>query len=620
VFRTFHYGLFFVTAVADTAFNHEFPAHLTIIPDFLLRSAWFRSGKKWKGIGKDAILREEGEKTMAGRIPKEPVMKASRWEMFSLLHAPGFRWAWATSALSLLVLSGCASAPSVPPIRQVPAAVQGQYRYTTDSGTITIMGFIGSGSVTIPDTINGLPVTSIGDAAFLRCTSLTSITIPNSVASIGVRAFKDCTNLTSVMIPNSVTDIGHGAFFGCHGLTNVTIPNSVTIIRNDAFRSCTSLTNVTIPNRVTSIGSGAFHNCASLTSVTIPNSVTTIRDSAFLRCTSLTKVTIGSGVTYITSSMFSDCFSGCTNLTSVTIPNTVTDIGYGAFSSFTSLTNVMVDALNSAYSSFDGVLFNKSQSMLILCPPAKAGSFTIPNRVTIIGDEAFQFCASLTNVTMCNNVTSIGNYAFRACTSLTSVMIGNSVTNIGDAAFYFCTSLNTIAVDALNSNYASLDGVLFNKSKTTIVQCPGGKTGSYTVPNSVTSIGASAFQNCTGLTNLTIADIVSSIGDAAFQFCNNLTNVTIGNSVTNIGVGAFQSCNSLTSVTIGNSVTSIGTAAFAFCNSLARVYFKGNKPGIDGFVFRVDRNAKHNATVYYLPGTQGWRRTFDGCPTALWKP
>ncbi len=186
----------------------------------------------------------------------------------------------------------------------LPAAVQAQFNYTTNNGSITITKYTDSGgAVTIPSTINGLLVTSIGDMAFFRCTNLTSVAIPNSVTSIGTEAFEECRSLTSVTIGNSVTSIGMQAFDGCTSLTGVTIPNSVTWIGDNAFFSCTSLTNLTIGTNVTYIGYDAFFGCTSLTSVTIPNSVTSIEDDAFWSCQRLTGVgfegnapSLGSGV------------------------------------------------------------------------------------------------------------------------------------------------------------------------------------------------------------------------------------------------------------------------------------------------------------------------------------
>jgi len=172
-----------------------------------------------------------------------------------------------------------------------------------------------------------------------------------------------------------------------------------------------------------------------------------------------------------------------------------------------------------------------------------------------------------------------------------SIIDGKTVTSIGENAFHYCSSLTAISVDAGNSVYSSVDGVLFNKSKTTLIQCPGGKAGSYAIPNSVTSIGDGAFYNCT-----------------------SLTSVAIPNSVTSIGNGVFYNCTSLTSVTIPNNITNIGNRAFYDCASLKGVYFKGNAPGIGSSVFDGD----NNATVYYLLGTTGWGSKFGGRPTALW--
>ena len=176
-------------------------------------------------------------------------------------------------------------------------------------------------------------------------------------------------------------------------------------------------------------------------------------------------------------------------------------------------------------------------------------SVTIPDSVTSIGKQAFMYCTSLTGVTIPDSVTSIGSSAFSYCKSLTSVTIPDSVTSIGDAAFASCTSLTGIWVAEGNSHYANdASGVLFNKDKTTLVQCPGAFSGSYAIPNSVTSIVGYAFDGCASLTSVTIPDGVTSIGRYAFHDCRSLTSVTIPDSVTSIGVWAFCDCTSLTDV------------------------------------------------------------------------
>ena len=274
--------------------------------------------------------------------------------------------------------------------------------------------------------------------------------------------------------------------------------------------------------------------------------------------TTLTIPSVTNG--YPVTSIGDWAFSYCTSLTNITIPNSVTRIGDWAFYYCSSLTNI-----------------------------------TIPNSVTSIGDRAFDNCTRLTNITIPNSVTSIGWDAFSGCTSLTNITIPNSVTNIGDSAFYYCFSLTAISVDTNNSAYSSVDGVLFNKNQTTIIQYPPRKGGTvYTIPISVTSVGSSSLYNCT-----------------------NLTTITIPNSVTSIGSWAFSYCTSLTSITIPNSVTSIGDYAFYQCTKLKSVYCQGNAPSVYGSaVFSGD----NNATVYYLFGATGWASTFGGRPTVLWNP
>ena len=279
------------------------------------------------------------------------------------------------------------------------------------------------------------------------------------------------------------------------------------------------------------------------------------------------------------TSIGSLAFYGRTNLASVTIPDSVINIGEGALRGCTSLTSV-----------------------------------TIGSGVTSIGDSAFYDCASLTNVTIPDSVTSIGDAAFWGCTSLTSVTIPGSVTIIGDYAFGGCTSLTAITVDVDNSTYGSVDGVLFNKSQTRLIRCPGDKTGSYTIPIGVISIGEWAFDGCYSLTSVTIPSSVTTIGKAAFAHCSSLTSVTIPSSVTSIGDQAFQHCRSLTSITIPGNVTIIYRLAFYGCTSLNGVYFQGNTPSFGSSLF----GGNTPATVYYLPGTTGWGPTFGGRPTAPW--
>ncbi len=228
-----------------------------------------------------------------------------------------------------------------------------------------------------------------------------------------------------------------------NGTGTIIFNGVLTVIGKDAFSGCSAMTSITIPNSVTSIESAAFYNCDGLTSITIPNSVTSIGDLAFDYCDALTSIIVASG--------------------------------------------------NSKYSSSNGVLFNYNKTTLIQYPAGKSGSYSIPNSVTGIADVAFIHCTGLTSVTIPNSVTSIGDFAFEYCNDLTSVTIPSSVTRIGTSPFLGCLKLTSISVASGNSKYSSSNGVLFNYDKTTLIQYPIGKSGSYSIPNSVTNIEKKCF-------------------------------------------------------------------------------------------------------------------------------
>jgi hypothetical protein len=210
-----------------------------------------------------------------------------------------------------------------------------------------------------------------------------------------------------------------------------------------------------------------------------------------------------------------------------------------------------------------------------------------------------------------STITSIRATAFQDCISLISIIIPDSVASIGNNVFYFCPSLTAIDVDENNTAYSSVDGVLYNKGKTELITCPQGKTGTLTIPDSVTSIGDKAFECCENLTGIIIPDNVTTIGARAFAFCSNLTGVTIGNNVSSIGEGAFSCCVNLTSVNIPNSITSIEIGAFSSCSNLSSVTIPNSVASIGAGAFSLCSNL----TNVTLPDgiTTIERLTFENC-------
>ena len=329
------------------------------------------------------------------------------------------------------------------------------------------------------------------------CARTGDLQIPESVTNLDVYSIYGSVGLSSVTIPRSLTSLpGFGATWGglfsaCSALTNVVIPDSVTNIGACAFNNCTRLAAITIPDSVVSIGTNAFMHCAALTSISIPKNVAHVAGDAFENCNALQKIVVDANNTRYSSangvlldknqaqliihpggqtgeytipdnisSIGKGAFRGNYGLTSVTIPSSVTNVGEKAFANCGKLKAIQVDARNPVYSSVDGVLFDKQQTKLLLCPAGKTGDYTIPGNVTSIENHAFMGCAELTGVTIPDNLAHMGESAFENCRKLRGVTIPSSVTFIGDKAFQVCANLTNLYfkgnAPALSSAKASL--------------------------------------------------------------------------------------------------------------------------------------------------------------------
>ncbi len=434
--------------------------------------------------------------------------------------------------------------------------------------------------ITIPDT-----VTEIKNSVFANCTSWEEIIIPNSVTSIGDYAFARCENLTSVVIPDSVTNIGEGAFDMCYNLESIAIPDSVNSIGEDAF-------NETRWMEGQHDGAVYANNMAIDWKGELPSD----RHVKFKKGTKA----------IVNAHAYRD-------MKSIEISDSVANISKYALCYCDELTNIEVDPNNQKYKSIDGNLYSKDGSILIQYAIGKRDEyFTIPDSVTKIGSYAFYHCERLTSITIPGSVVEIGEYAFAYCNNLKDITIGDSVVLIKECAFYGCTSLTSIfipdsvtciassaptyymstipafegcdkltniEVDINNQKYKSIDGNLYSKDGTELIQYALGKEeSSFTIPDSVTSVGKSSFYGCENLINITIGVSVSRICDSAFCGCRNLKTITIGDSVTSIGSCSFSSCYNLETMIFGEKsrLKRIGEYAFIRCNSLKSISIPGS--------------------------------------------
>ena len=438
-------------------------------------------------------------------------------------------------------------------------------------------------------------VTKIGETAFKDCTTLATLTIPESTTTIGIKAFDNC-RFASIDIPDSVTTIEDYAFARCSNLSSFTLPDSVTTLGRGLFFECNNLgafygkyassdhrlltqnntviafapkgvTEYTIPSGVTTVGNRLFYRCAELQNVNLPESLVNIEPYAFAACSSMTTVIIPKNVATIGSCAFkndkalvsvycfaatpptledNEVFSGNASDRKIYVPEASVE-AYKSAQDWSEYAD-HIGAIGSDpgsklyYTSSDGKVVTPYRTDFfganIVSNTYENGQGVIifDGAISAIGNYAFYNCNSLTSITIPDNVTLIKHRAFEGCSGLTSIAIPENVTEIESWAFYGCSSLKSVIIPG-SINLIS-NGVFQECSSLTSV----------TIPNSVTSIKAQAFYYCSSLTSITIPDGVTSIGDYAFRYCSSLTSITIPDSVSSIGQRALSGCSSLTAI------------------------------------------------------------------------
>lgn len=349
-----------------------------------------------------------------------------------------------------------------------------------DTGGVTITSCdTASTENEIPAEIEGLQVTEIGNAAFMGCNFLTSITVPKGVVSIGESAFANCSMLCDVTLPEGLASLGKGAFESCTMLSEVHLPNTLTELPEAAFYNCSYLPSIVLPDSVSSIGNEAFYSCTAMTAVTLPAQLQSIGAYAF---------------------------QNCQQLTSIAIPASCTEIGTYALDGCQSMTAITVDENNTVFSSTDGVLFSADKTRLIRYPQAKADAvYEIPDSCTTLADWSFIGATNLEEIDL-NQVEEIGEDCFYYCISLLEIKVPEGVTVLDGAVFGYCTEMRSVVLPTTLRRIG--DNCFYSCPSLSDVQMPEG----------VTELGDSCFYNCIALQKLTLPDSIETIGEKAIGY------------------------------------------------------------------------------------------------------
>ena len=406
-----------------------------------------------------------------------------------------------------------------------------------------------STELTVPEEIDGHTVSSIGDYGFAKCSTLKSITIPKNIKTIGKYAFDGCTGLINATIPTTVSSVGDYAFNNCTGLKNVTISEGVESIGKGCFYNCTSLAEAVVPDTAKYVGAYAFYNCTSMVNATIGTTTESIGECTFYNCKKLETVVIGYSVKSIGNYAFYNCALG-----RVSIPSATTVIGNFAFAKNSNLTKATLR--KNLLTIGDGAF--KDCGLL--------STISIPTTVTSIGDEAFENCTSIASVTIPTGVTEIKKRTFSNCSSLANVTIKGEVTSIGESAFLN----NAFTAIQLPESLKTIGSSAFRNC---------GKLEKITLPNNTVNIGNAAFLNCSALHLVSVPDSVASVGKNVFFYNDDITveirknsgtvsdkllaqqgihHVILDENISTIGKNVFDSCYELSSVTYGNETVKSG--------------------------------------------------------------
>lgn len=385
----------------------------------------------------------------------------------------------------------------------------------------------------------------IGSFGFGTLSSLTTLTLPANMQTLKNNAFSSCSQLSEINFNSGITTVEGNAFAYC-GVKSLRVPSNLKVIGGAAFSHCSNLVSVEMAEGIEEIGESAFYECNALASINLPASLTKLGDNALYNCKSLKQVDIPATIKEISAY----AFYGCAGLESVKWPESVTTIGKATFYQCTGLKEITIP---STVSQIDDMAFQECTSL---------SSITLPEGITTISHGVFNSCTSLAAINIPSSVTTISENAFRN-SGLKNLEIPASVTEIGDAIVVGCSDLSGINVSADNATFASVDGVLFDKTVTRLVAYPGAKSGEYVMPESVTEINGWSFMGNDNITAITFSPKLQEIGTSAFYNCAGLTALDFPQSLTSIGASAFMYASNVASVKLPNTDIFIGSNAFS---------------------------------------------------------
>ena len=474
----------------------------------------------------------------------------------------------------------------------------------------------------------------IGDSAFWGCRFLREVILPQTVKKIDKWAFRDCKYLHSVNLPSQLKELAFSVFSGCKMLASINIPSGVERIDDFAFHGCSSLKEIVFPEVLKSIGERSFSECNSLTSIKIPGSVKNLDKDSFNECKRLKKIELDEGVESV------GCpFYGCTAVKTINIPSSLKKMKGDMFLSFLRLDTIDLAKDNPNFVFVDHVLYSKDKKRIVFAHPNIGPYYEVPQSVVRIDRHAFYNCKNLEEITLHDNIRTIGDYAFGCCkklkrieipknlkviethtfedcVSLSEVVLQSGLKEIGWYAFYGCSSLHHIyipesvryihtpissslrdyTVSPDNKYYATIDGVLFNKDLTKLIEMPlGRKIRNYVIPDSVVEIDYDAFGLCKSLRRVSFPGGLRIIGEGAFGDCKSLQELQLPEGINTIRENTFRYCEALKSIKLPRHLKKIGEFAFFCCDSLKSLSLPPSVNVLDWYSLPMELKELHLA-------------------------